>query len=41
MDPESSVEVPMMQDEVRLVLDWVRHGRSHHHDPSSLFVFYL
>ena len=32
MGPERSVEVPMMQDEVRLVLDWVRHSRSHHRD---------
>ena len=38
MDPESSVDVPMMQDEVRLVLDWVRHGRSHHHDLAVLLV---
>ena len=36
--PERSVEVPMMQDEVRLVLDWVRHGRSHHRDLAVLHV---
>ena len=38
MGPERSVEVPMMQDEVRLVLDWVRHGRSHHRDLAVLHV---
>ena len=38
MGPEKSVEVPMMQDEVRLVLDWVRHGRSHHRDLAVLHV---
>ena len=38
MGPESSVEVPMMQDEARLVLDWVRHGRSHHRDLAVLLV---
>ena len=38
MDPESSVDIPMMQDEVRLVLDWVLHGRSHHHDLAVLLV---
>ena len=38
MDPESSVDIPMMQDEVRLVLDWVRHGRSHHRDLAVLLV---
>ena len=38
MDPESSVDIPMMQDEVRLVLDWVLHGRSHHRDLAVLLV---
>ena len=38
MGPESSVEVPRMQDEVRLVLDWVRHGGSHHRDLAVLLV---
>ena len=38
MGPESSVEVPMMQDEARLVLDWVRHGRSHHRGLAVLLV---
>ena len=38
MDPEGSVDIPMMQDEVRLVLDWVLHGRSHHRDLAVLLV---
>ena len=38
MDPESSVDIPMMQDEVRLVLDWVLHGRSHHRGLAVLLV---
>ena len=38
MDPESSVDIPMMQDEVRLVLDWVLHGRSHHRGLAALLV---
>ena len=38
MDPEGSVDIPMMQDEVRLVLDWVLHGRSHHRGLAVLLV---
>ena len=38
MGPESSVEVPMMPDKARLVLDWVRHGKSHHRDLAVLLV---
>ena len=38
MEPEGSVDIPMMQDEVRLVLDWVLHGRSHHRGLAVLLV---
>ena len=38
MDPEGSVDIPMMQDEGRLVLDWVLHGRSHHRGLAVLHV---
>ena len=38
MDPEGSVDIPMMQDEGRLVLDWVLHGRSHHRGLAVLLV---
>ena len=38
MDPESSVDIPMMQDDGKLVLDWVLHGRSHHRGLAVLLV---
>ena len=38
MDPEGTVDIPMMQDEGRLVLDWVLHGRSHHRSLAVLLV---
>ena len=38
MDPEGSVDIPMMQDEGKLVLDWVLHGRSHHRGLAVLLV---
>ena len=38
VEPEGSVDIPMMQDEGRLVLDWVLHGRSHHRDLAVLLV---
>ena len=38
MDPEGSVDIPMMQDEGRLALDWVLHGRSHHRGLAVLLV---
>ena len=38
MDPEGSVDIPMMQDEGKLVLDWVLHGKSHHRGLAVLLV---
>ena len=38
VDPENTVDIPMMQDEGRLVLDWVLHGRSHHRSLAVLLV---
>ena len=38
MDPEGSVDIPMMQDEGKLVLDWVLQDRSHHRGLAVLLV---
>ena len=38
VDPEDTVDIPMMQDEGRLVLDRVLHGRSHHRSLAVLLV---
>ena len=38
VDPEDTVDIPMMQGEGRLVLDWVLHGRSHHRSLAVLLV---
>ena len=38
VDPENTVDIPMMQDEGRLVLDWVLHGGSHHRSLAVLLV---
>ena len=38
MDPEGSVDIPMMQDEGKLVLDWVLQDRSHPRGLAVLLV---
>ena len=38
VDTEDTVDIPMMQDEGRLVLDWVLHGGSHHRSRAVLLV---
>ena len=38
VDPEDTVDIPMMQDGGRLVLDWVLHGRSQHRSLAVLLV---